>query len=181
MDLPVLTGDAVPAASRPLLDGIAADLGFVPNMAATVAASPTLLAGFDGLRRAVADESFDPVRRETVGLAVGVAVDNAYGAAFHSMVLSALGVDDADIAAMRQGSEPRDTCLAAVYGLARAVVLDRGAVGEDVLRRARGAGLTAADVLQIVAECTFAGLVGTVDNLAGRVELDPQLAAHAWT
>ena len=97
------------------------------------------------------------------------------------MVLSALGVDDAEIAAMRRGSEPRDTCLAAVYALARAVVLDRGAVGEDVLRRARDVGLTGADVLQIVAECTFAGLVGTVDNLAGRVELDPPLAAHAWT
>jgi alkylhydroperoxidase family enzyme len=181
MDLPVLTGDAVPAASRPLLDGIAADLGFVPNMAATVAASPTLLAGFDGLRRAVADESFDPVRRETAGLAVGVAVDNAYGVAFHSMVLSALGVDGADIAAMRAGSEPRDTCLAAVYALARAVVLDRGAVGDDIVRRVRTAGLTPADVLQVVAECTFAGLVGTLDNLAGRVALDPPLAAHAWT
>jgi alkylhydroperoxidase family enzyme len=179
MDLLVLTEDTAPAASRPLLAGIAADVGFVPNLAATAAASPTLLAGFDGLRRAVADPSFDPVRRETVGLAVGVAVDNAYGIAFHSMVLAALGADDADIAAMRDGSEPRDPCLGAVYAFARAVVLDRGAVDAATVARAQAAGLTPADLLQVVAECAFAGLVGLVDNLAGRVDLDEPLVPWA--
>ena len=179
MDLPVLTDDTAPAASRPLLAGIAADVGFVPNLAATAAASPTLLAGFDGLRRAVADPSFDPVRRETVGLAVGVAVDNAYGIAFHSMLLAALGADDADIAAMRDGSEPRDPCLGAVYAFARAVVVDRGAVDDAIVARAQAAGLTPTDLLQVVAECAFAGLVGLVDNLAGRVDLDEPLVPWA--
>ena len=60
MDLPILTAETAPAASQPVLEGIAADLGFVPNLAATIAASPTLLRGFDGLRRAVGDESFEP-------------------------------------------------------------------------------------------------------------------------
>lgn len=180
MDLPVLTPEAAPAASRPLLDGIAADLGFVPNLAATVAASPTLLAGFDGLRRAVGDASFDPIRREVTGLAVSVAVDNAYGTAFHSLVLAALGVDQAEITAMRRGDEPGDPVLAAVYAFAQAVVVGRGVVDDAVVRRARGAGLTAADLLQVVAECAFAGLVGLVDNLAGRVPLDPPLATWAW-
>jgi alkylhydroperoxidase family enzyme len=181
MHLTTHTPETAPEASRPVLEGIATDLGVVPNLAAAAAASPTLLSAFDAFRRAVAGGELDPVLREVAGLATGVAVDNAYGVAFHSMVLSALGVEGADIAAMRAGSEPRDTCLAAVYALARAVVLDRGAVGDDVLRRVRAAGLTPADVLQVVAECTFAGLVGTLDNLAGRVALDPPLAAHAWT
>ena len=35
-------------------------------------------------------------------------------------------------------------------------------------------------MLEVVAECTFAGLVGTVDNLAGRVDLDAFLHEHAW-
>jgi alkylhydroperoxidase family enzyme len=180
MDLPILTTDTAPEASRPLLDGIAADLGFVPNFAATIAASPTLLAGFDGLRRAVGDGSFDPVRREVVGLAVGVAVDNAYGAAFHSLVLSTLGIDEGEITAMRQGREPADATLGAVYAFARAIVLDRGAVDDAVVRRATEAGLTPVDLLQLVTEATFASLVGLVDNLAGRVELDGPLERWAW-
>ena len=42
------------------------------------------------------------------------------------------------------------------------------------------AGLSVTNVLDVVAECTFAGLVGTIDNLAGRVELDGFLQGRAW-
>ena len=153
-----------------MLDGIAADLGFVPNLAAVTAASPTLLAAFDALRRAVADPTFPPVHREIAGLAVGVAVDNAYGVAFHSTVLALArrrrGRDRGD--ARRRRS---DRC-----GPRRGVPLrprrspsSRGNVDDDVDRRAHAAGLTDADLLQLVAECAFAGLVGMIDNLAGRV------------
>ena len=61
MELTVHTVDTAPADARPTLEGIAVDLGLVPNLAATAAASPALLAGFDGLRRAVASAKLDPV------------------------------------------------------------------------------------------------------------------------
>ena len=44
----------------------------------------------------------------------------------------------------------------------------------------RRAGLSDAALLQLVAECVFAGLVGIVDNLAHRVPLDEFLQPHAW-
>ena len=181
MHLPILPPDAVPDASRPILDGVADDLGFVPNFAATVAASPTLLAGFDGLRRAVGDPSFDPVRREVAGVAVGVAVDNQYGVAFHSTVLGVLGVDASDIEAMRAGREPADPLLAAVYAFAGAIATQRGAVDDAVVARALDVGLTPADLLQLVTECAFAALVGLVDQLADRIELDEALRPQAWS
>jgi hypothetical protein len=74
VQLAILTTDDAPADSRAVLDGIAADLGLVPNLAAATAASPALLAGFDGLRRAVASAKLDPVLREIAGVAAGVAV-----------------------------------------------------------------------------------------------------------
>jgi alkylhydroperoxidase family enzyme len=180
MNLTVLTAEAAPAESRALLEGIAADVGFVPNLAAVTAASPTLLAAFDGLRRTVSDPTFTPVYREIAGAAVGVAVDNAYGVAFHSTVLGSLGVDEADIDAMRAGVEPTDPVHAAVYAFARSVAVDRGKVPDDVVQRAYDVGLTDTVLLQLVAECTFASLVGTIDNLAARVPLDEFLQAHAW-
>jgi alkylhydroperoxidase family enzyme len=180
MDLKIHTTDTAPDASRALLEGIQADLGLVPNLAASVAESPTLLAGFDGLRRAVGGGDLPAVDREVAGLAVGVAVDNAYGVAFHSTVLGNLGVAEPDIECMRSGREPSDPRHAAVYALARDVVTERGKVDEAVVGRAADAGLTPALVLEVVAECTFAGLVGVVDNLAGRVELDAFLTPRAW-
>jgi alkylhydroperoxidase family enzyme len=180
MNLNVLTSARAPAASGPILGGIAADLGFVPNLAAVTAASPTLLAAFDALRRTVSDPTFPPAHREITGLAAGVVIDNAYGVAFHSTMLANLGADEVDIEAMRAGSEPSDPVHAAVYGFARAVVTERGKVADDIVERAHDAGLTDADLLQLVAECVFAVLVGTVDNLAGRVPLDEFLRPRQW-
>jgi alkylhydroperoxidase family enzyme len=180
MDLRILSPDDAPAASQPILDGIAADLGIVPNFAATIAVSPTLLAAFDALRRAVSDPTFDPVHREIAGLGVGVAVDNEYGVAFHSTTLSKLGVEQNEIDAMRSGSAPRDPVHAAVYSFAQDVVTRRGKVADPVVEEAHAAGLSDADLLQLVTECVFAGLVGTVDNLAGRVPLDAFLQPQQW-
>jgi alkylhydroperoxidase family enzyme len=180
MNLDVLTSETAPEPSRAILDGIASDLGFVPNLAAVAATSPTLLAAFDGLRRVVGSPTVQPVHREIAGLAVGVAVDNAYGVAFHSTVLAALGVDEHDIDEMRAGSEPADPVNAAVYRFTRAIAVERGQVGDDVIDQAYDAGLSDTDLLTLVAECAFAGLVGIIDNLAGRVPLDEFLLPRQW-
>jgi alkylhydroperoxidase family enzyme len=181
MQMTVHTIDTAPDASRPVLESIAADLGLVPNLAAAIATSPTLLGAFDALRRAVGAAGLDPVHREVAGLAVGVAVDNAYGVAFHSTVLGRLGVAEADIDALRAGAAPADPTLAVVAALARDVVVTRGKVPAATVEAAARAGLSTEAVLEIVAECTFAGLVGVVDNLAGRVALDDFLAPQAWS
>lgn len=181
MHLTIHSTDTAPEASRPILDGIADDLGFVPNMAAAAAGAPALLRAFDGLRRAVGSGDLDPIAREVAGVAVGVAVDNRYGVAFHSTVLAGLQVDEGEIERMRHGQPPSDPRLAAIHDLARAVVLDRGQVPDATVARAHDAGLSTGEILEIVAECTFAGLVGTLDNLADRVELDTFLQARAWS
>jgi alkylhydroperoxidase family enzyme len=180
MELTVYSSENAPDGSRTILDEIAADLGFVPNMAGAAAGSPALLSAFEGLRRAVRSGQLEPVSRETAGLAVSVAVDNRYGVAFHSTMLGTLGVDDAEIEAMRAGRSPSDPMLAAVYELARSITLQRGKVDDDAVAKAGEAGVSTPEILEIVAECTFVGLVGTLDNLAGRVQLDEFLAPRAW-
>jgi alkylhydroperoxidase family enzyme len=179
MKLPIYTVDTAPAGAKALLEGIAADLGVLPNMAGTVAGSPALLAGFDGLRRAVGATGLDPVHREAAGLAVGVAVDNAYGVAFHSTVLGRLGVADAEIDRMRSGQDPADERTAAICRLARDIALNRGKVPAETVTLVTAAGFSTEDVLDVVAECTFAGLVGVMDNLADRVDLDGFLMPRA--
>jgi hypothetical protein len=180
IQLTIHTIDTAPEASRPILQGIASDLGTLPNFAASIAASPTLLAAFDGTRRAVGAGELDPAARETAGVAVGVAVDNRYGVAFHSTVLGRLGVEDAEIERMRSAEPPSDARLAAAYGLARALAVGRGKVDPEVLARAQACYSTS-EILEIVAEALFASLVGVVDNLAGRVELDDFLRPRAWS
>lgn len=180
MDLPIHTEATAPAASRPVLAAIAEDLGFVPNLAATAASSPNLLQGFDSLRRAAGETALDPVEREIAGLATGVAVDNHYGVAFHSTVLANLGVEDDQIAQMRDGTPPGDDRRTAIYEFATTLALNRGAVDDGIITRLADLGFDDAAVLDLVTECVFAGLVGVVDNLVGRVELDEFLQPQSW-
>lgn len=180
MHLTITPPEVIPSDSQALVDGIAADLGLVPNMARVIATSATLLAAFDGIRRAVAQPRFDPVHREIAGIAVGIAIDNRYGVAFHSTMLSRLGIADDEIEAMRAGTEPADPLPGAVYAFARSVAVDRGAVPAGTIQRALDAGLDPPQLLQLVAESVLATLVGIVDNLAGRVELDEFLERWAW-
>jgi alkylhydroperoxidase family enzyme len=181
MQLSILTSDQLPTASRDVIDGIRADLGVVPNLAATAAASPALLAGFDGLRRAVASTTVDPVLRETAGVAVGVAVDNRYGVAFHSTMLLGLGVDPAEVEVMRDGGDPSDPAAAAVAALARELVDGRGKVRPSTIATVNAAGVSDEAILELVLEVTFASMVGVIDNLAGHVELDGFLAPQRWS
>jgi alkylhydroperoxidase family enzyme len=180
MQLPIHSVDGAPAESRVLLEGIASDLGVIPNLAATAAASPALLAGFDGLRRAVASTQLDPVLREVAGLAVGVAVDNHYGVAFHSTMLAGLGVDEADIDAMRRGGTPAEPVAAAVHALAREAAVCRGKVADRTTQSVLDAGLSTEAILEVLLEVSFATVVGLIDNLAGQVELDGFLAERHW-
>jgi alkylhydroperoxidase family enzyme len=176
MQLAILTTDDAPAESQAVLDGIAADLGLIPNLAATIAASPALLAGFDGLRRAVASAKLDPVLREIAGVAVG----NRYGVAFHSTMLTTLGVPEEQVKLLREGTAPADRTAAAVAALAGEIALNRGKVSDSALAAATQAGLSTEAVLEVLLECAFATLVGLIDNLAGHVELDPFIAPQAW-
>ncbi len=122
----------------------------------------------------------DPVDREVAGLATGVVVGNRYGVAFHSTRLASLGVGEDDLTAMRAGRTPSGEGRAAVYDFATAVAQTRGRVDQAVVDRLTATGASAADALDLLAECAFATLVGLVDNLAGGVALDPFLVPNAW-
>jgi alkylhydroperoxidase family enzyme len=176
---PIHTLDDAPQASQPLLDGIAADLGITPNLAGVAAASPALLAGFDGMRRAVATTAIDPVLREIAGLAVGVVVHNHYGIAFHSTMLANLGVTESDINAMRAGQSPSDATRATVHAFATQAAERRGAVDPSTIDALAANGLSTEAALELILEVGFASLVGLIDNLAGHVELDAFLAPRA--
>jgi alkylhydroperoxidase family enzyme len=179
MELPIHSRDDAPVASRPILEGIAADLGLVPNLAGTAAGSPALLAGFDSLRRAVAGAGIDPLLREVTGLAVGVAVDNRYGIAFHSTMLANLGLPEPEIAAIRAGEAPSDPAGAAVHAFAVEAAEQRGKVDDATVAQVRAAGLDDEAILEILLEVAFACTVGLIDNLVGHVELDAFLQPRA--
>jgi uncharacterized peroxidase-related enzyme len=136
--------------AKVLLDGVRKKYGMVPNLLATLANAPAALEAYLSLGQALGRGSLDAKTREAIALAVAGENGCDYCAAAHSAIGAGLGVAAEELAANLAGrsSDPR---VAAILRFARAVVVERGWVGDDEMAQARAAGLTDGEITEIVA------------------------------
>jgi AhpD family alkylhydroperoxidase len=171
------TVESAPSASRALLQGLQDQVGFIPNLAATMAGSPTLLDAFLGLRSAVARGSMDPVAREVVAITVALETGCSYCVAAHSTFAVKSGAPAGLVEAVRAGRALDDRRLQALVSFARAVVRR-----EDVKGRARelaGVGFGADQILETLAVIAVPMVASSVFHLTA-AELDAAFQPQAW-
>ena len=156
--------------TKVLLDGVRKHFGRVPNLIATLAHSPAALDAYLSFGQALGRGSLDAKTREAIALAVASENGCDYCAAAHSAVGAGLGLTAEELAANLRGrsSDPR---VAAVLRFARAVVVERGWVGDDDLAAARAAGLGDAEITEIVA-AVAANIFSNYFNHVAGTEVD---------
>jgi AhpD family alkylhydroperoxidase len=158
--------------SRPALDAIRERIGFVPNLAATIAASPIALEGFGALQASLRGSTLSSLEREVAGLAVSFENDCAYSMAAHSTFAVGAGAAPDVLAALRAGEPLDDARLEAVRRFAVALVRDRGYARDTF-------GLTAEEQLEVTAQVVYTTFANLVANLADP-PLDEPFAAQEW-
>lgn len=163
--LPPLTFDTAPAASRPALERLQGAVGMIPHLAGTMAHSPALIEGFVALRAAFAKSSLTPPEREVVALANAVANGCRYCQAIHATFAAGAGLPESEIEALRAGRDPADPRMAALARFTRAMLRERGALDEAELTRFRAAGFAPAAALDVI----LAAGLSTLANFAGRL------------
>jgi len=147
--IPATLEDA-PAAARPMLSAVKAQLGVVPNLFRLVANSPAALEGYLGMSGALAKGSLPAALRERIALAVAQVNGCGYCLAAHTYLgKNVAKLDDAEIAANRRGTSGDAKAHAAVH-FAATVARERGHVGEAALAAVRAAGWTDAQVIEMV-------------------------------
>jgi alkylhydroperoxidase family enzyme len=176
----VHTLESAPEQSKPSMQGLQQKLGFVPNVAATMADSPVLLNAFVGNFVTFQGSGFNECEKQILLLTNAVTIKSPWTVAFHSMVALKVGVDDVDVQAVRNGQLPRDARFAALSRLTRALVEQRGNLGGDDLERFVSAGYSQRQVLEVIAGIGLSTMAATVGNLA-RTPLEAPLQAHAWS
>lgn len=174
----VHTTRSAPEASQALLQGLQDQVGFVPNLAATMAESPALLSAFLGLRSAAGRGSLSPVEREIIAIAVATETACTYCVAAHSTFALKGGAPSAAVEAVRAGRGPEDARLEALARFARAVVR-RADVGPSV-RHLRQSGSSAAQVLDAVAAIAVPLLAGSAFQVTAAA-LDGAFRPQAWS
>jgi uncharacterized peroxidase-related enzyme len=147
--IPATIADA-PAASHPLLEAAAKQLGSVPNMFRAIATSPQALEGHLGLSGALSRGTLPPATRERIALAVAEVNGCGYCLSAHTYLGRNLAkLDDAEITANRNGASNDPKADAAVRFAAK-VARDRGHITDGDFAAVKLAGYTDAQVIEIV-------------------------------
>jgi uncharacterized peroxidase-related enzyme len=177
-DFEIHNVESAPEGSRQLLRGLQDQLGFAPNLAATMAESPTLLEAFLTLRSLAQRSSLEPVAREVVAIAVSVETGCSYCVAAHSTIALKSGADPGVVEAARSRATIADPRLQALARFARAVVQQRDA--KDCARDLARAGLSPAQLLETLVAIAVPMLAASAFQLTA-ARLDDVFQPQAWT
>jgi uncharacterized peroxidase-related enzyme len=173
--IPAINPETAPAPVKPLLDGVQRGLGMIPNLFRVAAQSPAALDALVAFFGAVAKGSFDGRTREAIALAVSEANGCDYCLSAHTALGKQAGLDDRALSDARQGKS-EDKRRATLLALARSTVANRGRVG-DALGEARRAGLSDAEVVELIANVALTIFTNYLNELAG-TDIDFPVVRH---
>lgn len=176
---PIHDLESAPDGSKPILAQLASQVGFIPNLAASMAESPVTLDSFTSLRRIAGAGSLDPVEREVVALAVSYANRCAYCMAAHSAFAARHGAPDSLLAALRAGRPAGDLRHEALRAFAHAVVTARGPLPRETKQAFLDSGFTRAQMLEVLSVVAMTSLANQVHHVT-EVPVDAAFAAQEW-
>jgi uncharacterized peroxidase-related enzyme len=174
------TIQSAPESTKPILEQLQQGLGFVPNLAATMAGSPSLLEAYVGLNSSFGRGSFSPVERELVLMTTSYENACSYCMAVHSTFAKVHGASELDLNAVRAGKLPADTCLAALVNFTRQVVRKKGQVSNEDIQSFLEAGFSEAQILEVLIGVSQGSLASLVHHMTG-AKLDEGFQAQEWT
>jgi uncharacterized peroxidase-related enzyme len=160
------TIESAPEASAPALRALEQGLGFVPNLAATMAESPALVSGFVDLRKTLAGGELTGVEREIIALAVSLENDCDYCMAAHSTFALMQQADEEAVSTARVGVAPEDPKLGALYRFTRSLVAKKGHVTDEETEALLEAGYTNSAVFDVVAQVGFTMLANLAHSIS---------------
>jgi uncharacterized peroxidase-related enzyme len=175
------TTSSAPEQSREALGALERNIGFIPNLAATIADSPTALRGFVAMQSALRGTSgLTAVEREVVGLSVSYANQSAYSMAAHSTFATGAGASAAVVEALRAGGALPDARLQALGAFTRELLETGGHLSRDRLAAFLAAGFTRENALEVITQVAYTTMANLVANLAD-TPVDSAFGPQAWT
>jgi uncharacterized peroxidase-related enzyme len=139
-----------PAASAEILNDMQQAWGFVPNVHRVLAESPAALEAYSTLWKIAERTSFTPVERNIAYLAIIYENECTYCMPGHTNLSRMAKVDEAAIAAVREGRPIADTKLEALHQFAGKVTRQRGMVSEADVAAFKQAGYDNRAVLDVL-------------------------------
>lgn len=178
-DYKVHTIETAPEGSKETLKTVQANLGGIPNLAAAMSESPSLVKGFFGLRAIYMSGTFSDADIQVLSIANAVANGCSWCVAFHSFFALKAGVSAAAVEALRAGKNPVEPRFKALADFTRALIETRGKPSTHQQSEFIAAGFTKAQVLEVVVGVAFSAMANYAGNIV-EAPLDQMFAGHEW-
>jgi uncharacterized peroxidase-related enzyme len=176
--LPLIDPNQAQGTAADLLVAVQKALGVTPNMTKAMANSPAVLKGYVEFSGALAGGTLPAAVRERIALHVAQLNGCDYCLSAHTYIATNVaGLDEAEATAARHG-KASDPTAAAALSLAEAVVRTRGAVADSDLAAARAAGLTDAEIAEVLGHVAL-NVFTNYFNKAAAVDIDWPAVRHA--
>ena len=140
--------------------------GGTPNLVTTAAHSPAALGAMLSLFANVGKSSLGAKTGELIAVAVAQSNGCAYCLAAHTAIGGSIGLPAAALADARRATSPEPR-TAALLQLAVAINQSRGRISDDTLAGARSAGITDAEVIEVIAHVSLNIFTNYVSIVAG--------------
>lgn len=176
---PIHTIETAPEGSQSQLRQVQEVIGRIPNLAAGMAESPTLLKSFFAVREIYAGGTLTDVEIQTLSIANAAENGCDWCVAFHSAMALKAGLSEQSLKALRDGRDTGEPRLDALQRLTRAMVTRGGRVGDDVLRSFYSAGFNRGQALEVVLGVGFSVMANYAGHLV-HPPLEAGLQQFAW-
>src|SRR5262245_30024660 len=153
-----------------LLNGVKTQMGKVPNALKTMAQAPALLDGYLALGGALRQGVLAAIVREQIALYVAESNGCEYCLSAHSLSGKHAGLTPQQIIAARMG-EADDPKAQAILQLVKNLMERRGDLSDEQVAAARQAGLSDAELGEVVGNVALNTLTNYLNQLA-RTEVD---------
>lgn len=174
------TAPTLPASgSQEVLNAVADNVGFVPNLFSTMAQQPGVVEAFAALDGAFSETSLSPIERQVIQLAASVTNDGRYCVAGHTVFGRSIGMPEQAISAIRSGGKVADERLSALHVFAGRLIQSRGHVTAEETNALLKSGFSEVQMMEIIMGVTVKTFTNYVDSVM-HLKLDEKFASAAW-
>ena len=160
--------------AQKLFTTVQSQLGFVPNLMRVLGNSPAVLEGFLSFSGALAAGLLSPKLRTQIALAVAEIDGCGYCLSIHTVLGGTTGLSPDEVTEARRVAASDEKSNAALK-FVRAIMLQRGLIADCELLAARNAGLSDAEIVEVVAHVALNILTNYTNGVARTVIDFPEM------
>lgn len=174
------TAETAPQESRALLEQSQKNMGMVPNLHRVLAEAPATYETYNtAFGLFMKNTTLSPLEQQVVFMTANFENNCHYCVPGHTWMMHAGKMPEAVIEALREGTAISDPKLQALHDFAKALLDQRGHIGDEKLQEFLDAGFTKRQALEVLTGLA-SKLISNFTNALAHTEPDAAFQKYAW-